>query len=221
MSTLLVPFLAFVLAGCAANPPTELSPSVVSAPSVEQSAPVAQPTTCAGRSWPPYQLGTIPGITATSTSRATLQVTNRTERTYYYRVAGWQPAQFETCTAFGEEEIEEGPIAPAPRCRSGSPRSPTELTSRSRSRSGPSGAAKDVSATRRLPPCWSNGRPLSRPRREWVVACCGHDRLTPTGLPPRTTPVRGHWRTRESAVPHSMRRIGYGEHAAARIAWWA
>ena len=111
MTTLLVAFLALVLAGCAANPPTELSPSVVSAPSVEQSAPVAQPTMCAGRSWPPYQLGTIPGVTATSTSRATLQVTNRTERTYYYRVAGWQPAQFETCTALGAEEIEEGPIA--------------------------------------------------------------------------------------------------------------
>jgi hypothetical protein len=34
------------------------------------------------------------------------------DRTYYYRVAGWQPAQFETCHAFGEEEVQEGPIGP-------------------------------------------------------------------------------------------------------------
>jgi len=62
--------------------------------------------------WPPFDLGGIPGITATSRDRATIEITNRTDRTFYYRVAGWQPAQFETCRAFGEEGVEEGPIAP-------------------------------------------------------------------------------------------------------------
>jgi hypothetical protein len=122
-SAVSIALLVLVLMGCAANAPTEApggavvpsvvaSPSVVPAPAVHLSPSVAPPTFCPGRSWPPYQLGSIPGITATSKDRATIEITNRTERTYYYRVAGWQPAQFETCRALGEEEVEEGPIAP-------------------------------------------------------------------------------------------------------------
>jgi hypothetical protein len=95
------------------------SPSVVPAPSVHPSTLVAPPTFCAGRSWPPYQLVGIPGITATARDRATIEITNRTDRIYYYRVAGWQPAQFETCRALGEEEVAEGPIAPGATVRVG------------------------------------------------------------------------------------------------------
>jgi hypothetical protein len=119
----LIPVLLLVLTGCATTAPTEgsglavvpsggPSPPVVASPSVLSSPSGAPPTFCAGRSWPPYQLVGIPGITATARDRATIDITNRTDRTYYYRVAGWQPAQFETCRALGEEEVEEGPIAP-------------------------------------------------------------------------------------------------------------
>lgn len=47
-----------------------------------------------------------------SRDRATIEIVNHSDRTYYYRVAGWQPAQFETCRALGEQEVQEGPIAP-------------------------------------------------------------------------------------------------------------
>ena len=74
------------------------------------SSPSAPPTFCPGRTWPPYALGGIPGITAVSTDRATVEITNHTGRTYYYRVSGWELAQFETCRAFGELERQRGPI---------------------------------------------------------------------------------------------------------------
>jgi hypothetical protein len=73
---------------------------------------VAPPTFCAGRTWPPYASAGLPGLTARSRDRATIEITNATGRTYYYRVAGWEAAKFETCEALGEEEVEEGPIAP-------------------------------------------------------------------------------------------------------------
>ena len=52
-----------------------------------------------------------PGITAISTDRATIEITNHTGRTWYYRVSGWQLDQFETCRALGEVEVQRGPIA--------------------------------------------------------------------------------------------------------------
>ena len=61
------------------------------------SSPSSPPTFCPGRTWPPYPLGGIPGITAVSTDRATVEITNRTGRTHYYRVSGWELDQFETC----------------------------------------------------------------------------------------------------------------------------
>jgi hypothetical protein len=57
-------------------------------------------------------MGGIPGITAISTDRATIEITNHTGRTWYYRVSGWQLDQFETCRALGEVEVQRGPIAP-------------------------------------------------------------------------------------------------------------
>lgn len=43
---------------------------------------------------------------------ATIQITNRTTQTIYYRVSGWEPDQFETCRALGEIEVARGPLAP-------------------------------------------------------------------------------------------------------------
>jgi len=84
-------------------------------PSAAQAAsPAASPAAaawCPGRSWPPYRLGGIPGITASSSDRATIQIDNHSGRTWYYRVSGWQLEQFETCRALGELEVQRGPIA--------------------------------------------------------------------------------------------------------------
>lgn len=74
--------------------------------------PDASPTFCPGRTWPPYPLNGIDGITAVSTDRHTIEITNRTDRTWYYTVVGWQLEQFETCRALGEYEVVRGPIAP-------------------------------------------------------------------------------------------------------------
>ncbi len=74
--------------------------------------PPSTATFCPGRTWPPYRLAGIPGITAISTDRATIEISNHTAQTYYYRVSGWEFAQFETCQAFGELERQRGPIAP-------------------------------------------------------------------------------------------------------------
>ncbi len=46
-----------------------------------------------------------------SRDRATIEIANHSDRTYSYRVTGWQPAQFETCRALGEQQVQEGPIA--------------------------------------------------------------------------------------------------------------
>ena len=116
--------IALVLVtGCAANVPMEASSdaavpsviastSVVPVPSVRPSLSVGTLTFCPGGTWPPYLLGRIPGVTATSRDRATIEITNRADRTYHYRVAGWHLDQFETCRALGEQVVEEGPIAP-------------------------------------------------------------------------------------------------------------
>jgi hypothetical protein len=52
------------------------------------------------------------GVAARSVDRATIEITNRTGRTIYYRVSGWEPGQFETCRALGEIEVVRGPLAP-------------------------------------------------------------------------------------------------------------
>ena len=51
-------------------------------------------------------------MTAVSTDRQTIELTNRTDRTWYFTVAGWQLDQFETCPALGEYVVVRGPIAP-------------------------------------------------------------------------------------------------------------
>jgi hypothetical protein len=95
----------------AAIPPVVASVSPATVP-VDAESPVASPTFCPGRTWPPYPLGGIDGVTAVSTDRQTIEITNRTDRTISFRVSGWEIAQFETCLALGEAEVARGPIAP-------------------------------------------------------------------------------------------------------------
>jgi len=120
--------LPLVLAACAgsgfqsAGASSEGSPSPATQPrpattmpapaSPGAASPSIASTFCPGRTWPPHPLGGVPGITAVSTDRATVQITNGTDRTYYYRVSGWEPVQFETCRAWGELERQRGPILP-------------------------------------------------------------------------------------------------------------
>lgn len=85
------------------------SPTATTSTSSPRSSPASF---CPGRTWPPYPLHGVPGITVVSTDRATVEITNRTDRTYYYRVSGWELAQFETCQGLGELERQRGPIAP-------------------------------------------------------------------------------------------------------------
>ena len=95
----------------AAYSPAPASPTAAVSPSISTSLSAAPPTFCPGRTWPPYKLGGIPGITAISTDRATIEITNITGQTWYYRVSGWGLDQFETCRALGEVEVQRGPIA--------------------------------------------------------------------------------------------------------------
>jgi hypothetical protein len=65
---------------------------------------------CPGDTWPPYDLGGIPGLGARSIDRATVQLTNGTNRTWYYRAAGWTVEQLDICRGLVESEVERGPI---------------------------------------------------------------------------------------------------------------
>ena len=94
--------LALVVAACSAptlppdasrafvSPPViaSASPSTLDAASPGISSADASPSFCAGRTWPPYPIGGVEGITAISTDQATVEITNGTDRTYYYRVSG-------------------------------------------------------------------------------------------------------------------------------------
>ena len=117
--------LIVALASCSAPPLPPDAPRTSSPPVASSASPTAldtaspgpqspdsSPTFCAGRTWPPYPLGGVEGITAISTDQATVEIANGTDRTYYYRVAGWEPTQFETCRALAELEVQRGPIAP-------------------------------------------------------------------------------------------------------------
>jgi len=44
--------------------------------------------------------------------RATIEITNHTADTIYYRVSGWQTDQVEACRALGEIEVVRGPLDP-------------------------------------------------------------------------------------------------------------
>ncbi len=114
--------LAIALAACGGPIAPSATPAVPSRPFTSapgESAdtavaisPSPSPMFCAGRSWPPYPLGGMAGLTARSVDRATIEITNHTAKTIYYRVSGWQFDQFETCRALGEIEVQRGPLDP-------------------------------------------------------------------------------------------------------------
>lgn len=119
----LITVLALGLAACA-GPSSPSESSAIPTPDVQSpgksasaalpadASPSPSPTFCPGRTWPPYPVGGVPGITAVSADRATVEITNHTGRTIYYRVSGWEPDQCETCRAVGEVEVQRGPLAP-------------------------------------------------------------------------------------------------------------
>jgi hypothetical protein len=105
---------AILLSSCAAPaPPSAPSGRTSGTPvAIATGSPAASQTFCPGRTWPPYPVGGFPGLEAASIDRATVAITNGTGMTWYYRVSGWQPAEFETCRALAELEVVRGPIAP-------------------------------------------------------------------------------------------------------------
>lgn len=119
----LITWLALGIAACA-GPSSPSATSTIPAPDVPTPAesasavpkasasPDPAPAFCPGRTWPPYAVGEVPGITAVSVDRATIEITNHTGQTVYFRVSGWKPDQFETCRALGEVEVVRGPLGP-------------------------------------------------------------------------------------------------------------
>jgi hypothetical protein len=103
--------LSLTLWACSVTHPPADPTAAAIAPSPASSPALAASANCPGDTWPPYDLGGIPGIAARSIDRATVELTNRTDRTWYYRAAGWQVEQLETCRGLLEFEIERGPIA--------------------------------------------------------------------------------------------------------------
>jgi len=92
----------------ASSPSSEASPATTPAGGV---APSSRGSPCPDSTWPPYEVPPIAGITAVSTDRATVVITNRTNRLVFYRLAAWERAQLETCIGILEMEIQRGPIA--------------------------------------------------------------------------------------------------------------
>jgi hypothetical protein len=111
-ATWVVLALAAALGACGTSPPpSDPSPEAV-ATLLGPSPPFAAEVNCPGDRWPPYDMDGIPGITARSLDRATIQLANRTVQKWYYRIAGWQVLQLDTCRGLVEQEVERGPIAP-------------------------------------------------------------------------------------------------------------
>jgi hypothetical protein len=68
---------------------------------------------------PPQDTGGIPGITAKSLDRATVEIVNGSDRSYFIRTAGWELKQYGSCRAWNERDLEEGPLATGTTHRSG------------------------------------------------------------------------------------------------------
>lgn len=66
--------------------------------------------TCAGDRWPPADLSGIEGIRVRSLDRATVEIANDTNLTWYYVLSGWEVARLESCVGLLPIEIERGPL---------------------------------------------------------------------------------------------------------------
>ncbi len=108
--------LALMVGACggpapSASPSGTASPVGIMSPPVPTPSGSAEPSAwCAGRTWPPYHMGTIPGITITSPHAGTLEISNHTDRTYYYSVPRWEMEQYVMCVGLGELNIGNGPV---------------------------------------------------------------------------------------------------------------
>jgi hypothetical protein len=107
--------LAMSTAACGAMPRPETSPTRVPSAVASGSAEVALPPDaasglCPDAPWPPFDLGGVPGITATSIDRATAELSNRSGRTWYYSAAAWTAERLETCIGAIGHELQRGPV---------------------------------------------------------------------------------------------------------------
>jgi hypothetical protein len=107
MRRLLLGMALGVIAGCGSAPPASVSASATDAPRSMS----ARSSTCEAPLRLPFSLDGIPGITVVSRDRATIAITNGTDRAYSYRTACWEPARLDTGCARIELETERGPIA--------------------------------------------------------------------------------------------------------------
>jgi hypothetical protein len=106
MRRLLLGIALGLIAGCGSTPPASVTAPLNNAPR-SMSAPSS---TCEAPLRLPFSLDGIPGITVVSRDRATIAITNGTDRAYSYRVAGWEPARLDTGCARIELETARGPI---------------------------------------------------------------------------------------------------------------
>jgi hypothetical protein len=103
-----------VLAACAA-PPEPNGRSFSPHPATEASTPPGLPAfgaglTCPGDRWPPPDLTGVPGIRVVALDRATVEISNDTDQTWYYQLSGWEVAMLDTCIGLIPIEIERGPL---------------------------------------------------------------------------------------------------------------
>lgn len=68
--------------------------------------------TCPGDHWPPARLSGIAGIRAVTLDRAAVEITNNTDRTWYFQLSAWEVDRLESCVGPVPLEIERGPLRP-------------------------------------------------------------------------------------------------------------
>ena len=91
----------------ATTPPT----GVASGPVVAESHGPSASISCADAP-PPAVVESIEGIAVRAIDRDHVEITNDSDATLYYQIAGWQTAQLEGCVAVLEQVVEYGPLAP-------------------------------------------------------------------------------------------------------------
>lgn len=107
-----------LLAACLAQPvsgeATATTPGAVASPSEPPALPSdsfpASPQ-CPDHTWPPYRVGPVAGISVRAINKGHTEITNPTNRTYYYRVSRWSAAHLLCGHDLVEHEVERGPIA--------------------------------------------------------------------------------------------------------------
>ena len=117
-AVLMVVAVASTLGACTAGPvssPTQTAPPA--SPTISPSSSLVQPSPCASpnaaASWPPYAVPDhVPGISVQAVDSGHTEITNSSDRTYFYRVSRWPSSQTSCSAAREEAEVERGPVGP-------------------------------------------------------------------------------------------------------------